>query len=156
MFLFLHVWLPFLFYSSLVRGRSRGKGPATAVARHDSEYSSSRYVCKLKGILEAMAENNLSVEEYPSLLPLPYGTTGSAASVRTKSTRHKSRYGGSDQIKKNKAFLGPRQIVFMVGGMCYSELRSAEETMCQGEREFILGSTHFLKPAEYIKEFGAI
>ncbi len=145
----------FLLLQCCFRGRNKAKGAAT-VARHDSEYSSSRYVCKVKGILEAMAENNLNIDDYPSLLPLPFGTTGSAASVRTKSTRHKSRYGGSDQIKKSKAFSGPRQIIFMVGGMCYSELRSAEEIMSNGEREFILGSTIFLKPADYIKEISSI
>jgi len=134
----------------------RNKSKAVAMAKQDSEYSSSRYVCKLKGILEAMSENNLSIDDYPSVLPLPFGTTGSAASVRTKATRHKSRFGGSDQMKKSKSFVGPRQIVFMAGGMCYSELRSAEELMSLGEREFILGSTYFLKPADYIKEVSTL
>jgi len=123
------------------------------VQQNDSEYSSSRYVCKLKGILEAMAENTLSIDDYPSVLPMPFGTTGSAASVRTKAIRRTSRWGAD---KKKAGFSGPRQIVFIAGGMCYSELRSAEEVMNNGEREFILGSTYFLKPAEYLKDISSL
>mmetsp|Transcript_37856 Transcript_37856/g.55757 ORF Transcript_37856/g.55757 Transcript_37856/m.55757 type:complete len:655 (+) Transcript_37856:107-2071(+) len=121
--------------------------------QNDSEYASSRYVCKLKGILESMATDNLSVEDFPSVLPLPAGGGGTAASVRTRSARPTSRWADS---KKKTTFTGGRQIIFMAGGMCYSELRAAQELMISGDKEIILGSTGFLNPSEFIKELSTL
>lgn len=122
------------------------RGGAQLVTNDDSEYASSRYAPKAKVLMTAMAENTLDMDEYPSVLPMPVGTTGSAASVRTKTARSKK--GGN--IAGGGVFSGPRQIVFLAGGLSFSEVRSAEEVMASSEREFIIGSTHFLKPDEYL------
>jgi syntaxin-binding protein 1 len=132
-------------YISINRNK---KTKAELSVEDDSEYASSRYVPKVKTLLAAMAENTLDVDEYPSVLPMPEGSSGSAASVRTKTTRSRGRWGND---KKTAGFSGPRLLVFIAGGASFSELRSAEEVMASGEREVMIGSTAFLKPDEYLQ-----
>lgn len=117
------------------------------MADNDSEYASSRYACALKAILEDMTHDRLSVDKFPSILPLPTGKSGTATSVRTRKT---SRWSRNEKPKK-KTFQGGRQMVFVAGGMCYSELRSGQEVMTRGDKEIILGSTCFMNPAEYVQ-----
>ena len=84
--------LVYLFNSCFVLCRVRNKSKAVAMAKQDSEHSSSRYVCKLKGILEAMSANNLNIDDYPSVLPLPFGTIGSAESFRRRTRTRKDEF----------------------------------------------------------------
>ncbi|KAJ3382670.1 vacuolar sorting protein VPS33/slp1 [Lobulomyces angularis] len=46
---------------------------------------------------------------------------------------------------------GPRLIVFVIGGMTYSEMRSCYEVMRDSRREVIIGSTHILKPQAFVE-----
>ena len=125
---------------------------------NDSEYSSSRYVCLLKAVMESATQGNLSVDEYPSVLPLPdaeamLGPTSmsKAKSVRKMSTS--SKWAGSSASSSTgakKKGHGGRQIIFMAGGMCYSELRSAREVMASSGVEFVVGSNRFIKPIDFL------
>ena len=120
----------------------------------ESEYTSSRYVCLLKSILEDAASGTLSVDDYPSVLPLPdaeavLGGSAIASAVSVRKTRESGNW-KTDKGKK-KAH-GGRQIVFMVGGMCYSEMRSAREVMNATGKEIIIGSTRCLAPKDFAKD----
>ena len=42
--------------------------------------------------------------------------------------------------------------MFMVGGLAYSELRSAREVMQSTSSEIILGSTAFVSPKQYLSD----
>ena len=133
-------------FSSLFR--SSKLQSTTGKNNKNSEYAMSRYVCNLKGVLEEMTSDKLSIEEYPSILPLPSGSTnvsGSARSVRRDKQNNK--WGNSAATPK---FTGGRNIVFMVGGVCWSEIRSCEEVMKDSGKEIICGSTHFLKPEDFL------
>lgn len=119
---------------------------------NDSEYASSRYVCNLKLVMEELANDQLSIETYPSVLPMPVGGGGTAASVRKKTGS--ARTGQSRWKKTDKAasFTGARQIVFMLGGLCYSELRAVNEIMTKCEKEIVVGSTSFISPGEFVRD----
>uniref|UniRef100_A0A7S3QDU7 Sec1-like protein n=1 Tax=Chaetoceros debilis TaxID=122233 RepID=A0A7S3QDU7_9STRA len=142
-----------------------------SIADSGSEYSSSRYACTLKDVLSKMAHNELSFDEYPSIYPMPEesmvstgsGGVGSGkssvsasgiASVRGKtSSKFKSYSSSTSAVKKID---GSRQIVFMAGGACYSELRAANELMEKGGPEVILGSTHFIDPSTFVKSIASL
>ena len=153
----------------------KGEGPGRLRPYHhaaergggesDSEYSSSRYVCLLKSIMEDAAQGKLSVEDYPSVLPLPdaesmlaptakaYGKSVRKPSMNTFSASTATQ---STNVGKKKAASGGRQIVFMVGGMCYSELRSAREVMNTTGTEIVIGSTRCITPKDFIDDLNSL
>ncbi|KAJ3079393.1 Syntaxin-binding protein 3 [Quaeritorhiza haematococci] len=45
---------------------------------------------------------------------------------------------------------GPRLIVFVLGGLTYSEMRSAYEVMKEFQQEVIIGSTHVYNPVQFV------
>ena len=142
-------------------GFLKSKGVDSYVqAESDSEYSSSRYVCLLKPILEQAASGKLSVNDYPSVMPLPDAETmlgqtasGAAKSVRksvTGSSKWQTKSAASSATSKKKTNYSGRQIVFMAGGMCYSELRSAREVMNASGTEVVIGATRFISPEDFL------
>merc|ERR1712194_32977 len=131
---------------------------------NESEYSSSRYVCIFKSIIEDAASGNLSVDEYPSIMPLPDAEAmlGSASKSKTASSVRKTpanskwtRPGPGNEKGKKKSH-GGRQIVFMVGGMCYSELRSSREVMASTGVDIVVGSTSYVTPADFIGDLQSL
>ena len=141
----------------------------------ESEYASTRYVPALKAILEALSVDELSMEEYPSVTPMPTQSSsqagrttarssrkasGSAASAR-KNAGPSSRWAASSRTEGKRSggpvtFTGARNMVFVMGGMCYSEMRVAREVMENESREIILGSTAFLSAKEFIEDLGKL
>lgn len=132
------------------------------VADSGSEYNTSRYSCALKNTLKNINDGRLSFEEYPSLFPMPdegmmIGGRGNMASSGVGSVR---RNDGS-RFRRNfgpttKKFDGSRQIVFMIGGACYSELRAVQELMDDGGPEIIFGATHFINPSDFVGSISAL
>lgn len=123
-----------------------------------SEYSSSRYASDLKDLLIKMQEGRLSFDAYPSIYPMPdEGMTNTVASVGVSSVRLKaSKYSKSSKGAVMAPKVGPRQIVFVAGGLCYSELRAAEELMEAGGPEIVLGSTNFTTPQSFVKDIASL
>ena len=124
-------------------------------AENDSEYSSSRYVCLLKAIIESATQGTLSVEEYPSVMPLPdaeaiLGPSSSSKATSVRKASLPSKWANSSITKGKRKGFGGRQIIFMAGGMCYSELRSAREVMASSGMEVVVGSNRFIKPIDFL------
>jgi syntaxin-binding protein 1 len=128
----------------------------------ESEYASSRYVPPLKGILKALVSNQLDFQEYPSIIPMPpssasssVGVTSSARSSRKKGGASTDKWGKSNSSGESKgkgSYDGGRNIVFMVGGLSFSELRVTRDIMEKQSREIIAGSTKFVSPEEFIDD----
>ena len=122
----------------------------------ESEYSSSRYVSLLKALMEDVAAGNLSVTDYPSVMPLPdpeqmqASTSSKAKTVRKKYTNNE--WGKKEDKAAKKKISGGRQLVFMAGGMCYSELRAAREVMEATGTDVVVGSTRFIAPNDFIAD----
>ena len=73
--------------------------------------------------------------------------------IRGSSQWAKQSTGG---VKGKKKTHGGRQIVFMVGGMCYSELRSAREVMVATGTEVVIGSTRCIAPGDFINDLQSL
>jgi len=132
-------------FTSLFRS---AKLKATGTNAKDSKYAISRYVCNLKGVLEELTKDKLSIDDYPSILPLPVGSTNVAGSARSvRRDKANTKWGNSRSTPK---FTGGRNIVFVAGGICHSEMRSCEEVMAESGKEIVYGSTHILKPREFL------
>lgn len=137
----------------------------------ESEYASSRYSPPLKAILSDLATNQLSIDEYPSVIPMPQSAISQASvsgSARrrgkgTEGSLRKSKGGATDKWSKmgdsatkpssNGAnYIGGRNLVFMVGGLSYSELRVARDIMERESKEIIAGSTKFVSPSDFLED----
>lgn len=128
----------------------------------ESEYASSRYVPPLKGILKALVSNQLDFQEYPSVIPMPassasssVGVTSSARSSRKKGGASTDKWGKSKSSGDSKgkgSYEGGRNIMFMVGGLSFSELRVTRDVMEKQSREIIAGSTKFVSPEEFMDD----
>ncbi|KAI8802520.1 Sec1-like protein [Cladochytrium replicatum] len=58
----------------------------------------------------------------------------------------------SEDLRKN----GPRVIVFMLGGITFSEIRVVYEMIKKHSREVIIGSNHILNPTQFIESLKEI
>lgn len=126
----------------------------------------------MKPILEALCHDELSIEEFPSVMPMPASSSskagratasvrssrkpsGAAASAR-KHAGASSKWATSSRETKRSTgpvnFSGPRSIVFMMGGLSYTELCAARDVMENESSEIILGSTAFVSPSEFMKD----
>lgn len=50
------------------------------------------------------------------------------------------------------SFQGGRNMVFMIGGISYLELKVARDIMDKESREIIVGSTKFVSPSDFIDD----
>jgi len=157
-----------------------GRISSGAASDEESEYAASRYVPALRTILEELTGNRLSMEDYPSVLPMPDQVPTQSApssSARGSSARSSRSSRGAGSARKstgassrwskstasdNKRSSGPtnysggRCIVFMMGGMSYSELRVSREVMTKEAREIVVGSTTFLSPDDFIDDLALL
>jgi len=131
----------------------------------DSEFANSRYVPPMKKILEAMVQNKLSFEDYPSVVAMPEqvgGSTGVAHSARKRretkgsATSKWQRAAPKGDGKAGDYFEGGRIIVFMIGGMSFAEIRVSREVQDKENREVVAGSTCFIKATEFIEDIGSL
>jgi hypothetical protein len=144
------------------------------LVKAETEYTAVRYVPLVKSTLEALANNELSLDDYPSVTPMPIQATartnngkspksGGAAvvvgSARKRDGGTASRFTGADGTKRSTGpmnFTGGRSMVFVVGGCCYSELRVAREVMEAQSREIIMGGTSFLTTEQFLDDLGKL
>jgi syntaxin-binding protein 1 len=154
---------PTLFFFRSIKSKISSSGSFD----DESEYASSRYNPPLKSILNDLVSNQLSIDEYPSVIPMP---ASAGSSVGTGSARRRGgaegslrkKAGATDKWEKtgtsstNQAngshYVGGRSIVFMVGGLSYSELRVARDVMQKESREIIAGSTKFISPSDFLSD----
>jgi syntaxin-binding protein 1 len=170
----LYILLPIPFLTLVFDQPYSGRSAATA---DDSDYAACRYTPPLKSIVEDLLNGELSMEEYPSVLPMPdQGNSGGAKGI-VKSVRGTSRRGEAASARKSKGassswaksssasgsrggggvhFTGGRSIVFTVGGMSYSELRTCREVTMNEQREIVVGSTAFISPRDFLSDLGEL
>jgi succinylarginine dihydrolase len=133
----------------------------------------------------ALSNNELSFDTYPSLLPMPASaatpvsrtsgarnsavasvrksTSGAASSARKSAGASSKWAANSSSLSASTsstsgpiAFTGARNLVFMVGGLCYAEMRVSREVMEQTSREIILGSTSFLSANDFLDDLAKL
>ena len=131
--------------------RLRGAMKLTFAAKKgdepDDDVADSRYAPPAKALLAALADGSLDGDLYPALGGGAAGKPAKAAPVSVR--KNASRLAGA---KKKEAFSGSRLVVIVLGGVTYSELRSAYEVSREKRKEVIIGGTQLLTPDMFLAQ----
>lgn len=120
----------------------------------EGQYTESRHKCRLKGILESLMGSE-GAEALSNDLFASIGPAGNAAPV-AKSAR---KYAPHTKFAKNanrSMYQSSRYIVFIAGGVSYSELKTAHELMNSSGKEVIIGGTHLINPNIYLRDVASL
>ncbi|KAJ7117604.1 Sec1-like snare protein [Mycena epipterygia] len=122
----------------------------------DEEYDLSRFKPSLKTVLEEHVADKLDKVMFPYVKDAPTAAAPAAslrsAPVQTTSLRsqkpswHKAaRPGGVSDTRQ-------RLLVFVAGGMTYSEIREAYQLSTSLNKDIYIGSTHTITPRQFIND----
>ncbi|XP_075278390.1 syntaxin-binding protein 3 isoform X1 [Opisthocomus hoazin] len=110
----------------------------------EETFQLSRWTPVIKDVMEDAIENKLDSKDWPYCSQCPPTWNGSGA----VSARHKPKATYQDERKSSA-----RLIIFVIGGVTYSEMRSAYEvSQAYKSCEVVIGSTHILTPKRLLDE----
>eukprot|EP00301_Raphidiophrys_heterophryoidea_P024191 c7767_g1_i1.p1 GENE.c7767_g1_i1~~c7767_g1_i1.p1 ORF type:complete len:613 (-),score=164.64 c7767_g1_i1:166-1962(-) len=122
----------------------------------EPSFELSRYVPNLQALLDQLLDDKLPKDKYPAVVEMATAPAPTPISTET-GTSHRTRgvvatwQSGKPKEKDAPKDLGPRIIVFVIGGATYSELRLAYGVGQKKERDVILASSSFLRPREFVE-----
>ncbi|XP_050952736.1 syntaxin-binding protein 3 [Labeo rohita] len=135
-----HLGVPILNKPSMLSFRK----PARRDRSDQETYKVSRWTPVIKDVMEDAVENKLDVKDWPYQSECPSAWNGS----RAVSARQKHKGSSPDDLRS-----GSRLIIFVLGGVSYSEMRCAYEvTHANKSCEVIIGSTHILTPRGLLED----
>ncbi|XP_046905623.1 syntaxin-binding protein 3 [Hypomesus transpacificus] len=122
--------------------------PSRKDRSQEETYNLSRWTPVIKDVMEDAVENKLDSKEWPHQSECPAAWNGSGA----VSARQKHKPNSHDERRS-----GSRLIVFVIGGMCHSEMRCAYEvTQAVKSCEVIIGSSHIVTPTSLLDDIQAL
>ncbi|GMR31722.1 hypothetical protein PMAYCL1PPCAC_01917, partial [Pristionchus mayeri] len=126
-------------------GRKKVWVPTRKERRNEQIYQSSRWVPVIKDIVEDACDDKLDQKHFPFLSGKPASQAYRAPTSARYGQWHKER--GLQQSYRS----GPRLIIFIVGGVTYSEMRVAYEiTKDKKPWEVVIGSDQIITPDQFL------
>ncbi|KAF9978635.1 vacuolar sorting protein VPS33/slp1 [Actinomortierella ambigua] len=138
-------------HPSGTKTKKKGFLPRKKTPEEEQLYDLSRYVTKLKRVVEEQINGTLDPQLYPyttddahlAEAAMEGGGTAARSLRKTNNTTW-------DSAKKKSNVKGARLYVFVAGGVTYSELRAMYELCEQYGRDVIIGSTHIMTPRQFV------
>ncbi|CAF1158465.1 unnamed protein product [Adineta steineri] len=129
------------------RAGRRKNIPQPRKERTETTYTNSRWTPYVKDIMEDIIDEKLDSRQFP----LIGGLRNVSANYSAQSSRE---FGGWMQNRKGAVRSGPRLIVFILGGVSYSELRCAYEVTQSNTKkwEVFIGSDHTVTPRQFLRD----
>ncbi|EIW79319.1 Sec1-like snare protein [Coniophora puteana RWD-64-598 SS2] len=126
----------------------------------DEEYDLSRYKPLLTNVIEDHVANKLDSSLFPYVKDSPMAVT-QAATLRptvTPTTSLRSAKPSWHKAARSQVTVDNKQrvIVFVAGGMTYSEIREAYKLSGPLNRDILIGSTHTTTPGRFIDDLKVV
>ncbi|GMT01255.1 hypothetical protein PENTCL1PPCAC_23429, partial [Pristionchus entomophagus] len=126
-------------------GRKKVWVPTRKERANEQVYQSSRWVPVIKDLVEDACDDKLDPKHFPFLNGKPSSQTARAPTSARYGQWHKER--GQHQAFRS----GPRIIIFIVGGVTYSEMRVAYEVSKDKKPwEVVIGSDQIITPDQFV------
>ncbi|KAI8337909.1 Sec1-like protein [Chlamydoabsidia padenii] len=127
---------------------------------NDVPFDLSRYVPVVKRVVEGHVKGTIDQSLFPLLrVARPESTKADSShsrkqvpQLRVYKTQWHKKSSGNNALPKPPS--GPPIIIFIAGGMTYSEVRSAYELAELFDREVYIGSTHIIAPEKFVQALG--
>lgn len=139
---------------NIISDQSRSKShnkPTRKDRFSEQQYKMSRWTPYLKDVIEDAIEDKLDSRHFPFLsgrAPSTFPTTTHSARLQGYGQWHNRAQGGA-ATQRNV----PRLIVFVIGGITYSEMRVCYEvTKTNPKWDVVVGSTHLLTPETFLAD----
>uniref|UniRef100_A0AC35U9I5 Syntaxin-binding protein 1 n=1 Tax=Rhabditophanes sp. KR3021 TaxID=114890 RepID=A0AC35U9I5_9BILA len=134
------------FNITIDQGKKKVWTPVRKERRDETFYQSSRYVPVLKDVIEDAIDDKLDIKHFPFLNGRQTSQPYRPATSARYGQWHNQQRGQAQQMRT-----GPRVIVYIVGGMTYSEIRAAYEvTKKKNPWEVIIGSDQIITPDKFL------
>uniref|UniRef100_A0A069DW98 Putative vesicle trafficking protein sec1 n=1 Tax=Panstrongylus megistus TaxID=65343 RepID=A0A069DW98_9HEMI len=112
----------------------------------EQTYQMSRWTPIIKDLMEDCIDDKLDPKHFPFLLGGRASSSGYAHAPASARYGHWHKDKGQQTVKNV-----PRLIVFVIGGVTFSEIRCAYEVTCAVKNwEVIIGSSHILTPEDFL------
>ncbi|KAF9136862.1 vacuolar sorting protein VPS33/slp1 [Mortierella sp. GBA39] len=128
---------------SAPRSKKKPFYPRKKPEDEDQPFDLSRYITKAKKIVEEHINGTLDPIIYPY-------TTEAPALDSQDSTRSLRKTAQPAWEKKRPNVKGSRLMIFIAGGVTYSEIRAMYELCHSMGRDIVIGSTHIITPRQFI------
>ena len=137
---------------------SKERADALMARNKNSQLLLMRYLPVLQTIMEHLVNYTLNEDDFPYVTPPPEEQRSQMQQKQGRSARRK---GPADWKKDEKAVdreedRKPRTIVFVIGGMTYSEMRAAYEVSDLCKSNVFIGSTSTLTVKDFIQGLGSM